>query len=387
MAERACREEARHTLAWENKQDSEWEKEEIEINKEWARTRTNEAQEENNQLNNLLLHTLEKDNAIDWDRYRYTKITEYYQPKPSRPKIKIIAPKPNINDQKYKPSFSLINLIFPELRKRKKADSKNRIKQDYDDWKRIKQEADQYNKTQEVEFVERLKKWEMDEKSYLDEERALNERVMEVKKRYHNKDQDAIVDYYELVLDGTATTCFPGEWEIDYQADSKTLIIDCSLPDLDCLPTIKSIKYIANRKEFSETHLSNTALNKLFDSVLYQISLKTIHALYDADVINALASIVFNGWVDTTDKATGHNVKSCIMSLQASKDEFLAINLENIEPKACFKHLKGVVGSSKLHSLSPVTPIASIDKEHPRFLNRLNSSLLHLFEEYENKLG
>ena len=30
------------------------------------------------------------------------------------------------------------------------------------------------------------------------------------------------------------------------------------------------------------------------------------------------------------------------MSLQASKDEFLAINLEKVDPKACFKQLKGV---------------------------------------------
>ena len=56
------------------------------------------------------------------------------------------------------------------------------------------------------------------------------------------------------------------------------------------------------------------------------------------------------------------------MSLQASKDEFLAINLEKVDPKTCFKQLKGI-GSSKLHGLSPVAPIISINKEDRRFVS------------------
>ncbi len=359
---------------WEKKQAAEWKKEVAELEKivkenkkELATTQTNEAQEAINQLNNLLLHTLEIDDAIDWGSL--INNSEYQETKPSRPKLKITPPKPNVKDQKYKPSLGLIDLIFPKLRKRKEADSKNRIKHDYDAWKTTKYKIDQHNKTQESEFVERLKKWEMDKKNYQDEQRVSNERVLEAKKRYHNKDQDAIADYCEMVLANSEyPDYFPQEWEIDYQADSKILIIDYSLPDLDCLPTIKSIKYIATRDEISETPLSSAALNKLFDSTLYQVALRTIHELYEADVVNALASIVFNGWVNATDKATGHNVKSCIMSLQASKDEFLAINLEKVEPKACFKQLKGV-GSSKLHGLSPVAPIANIDKEDRRFVS------------------
>lgn len=106
----------------------------------------------------------------------------------------------------------------------------------------------------------------------------------------------------------------------------------------------------------------------MYDGLLCQIAIRTIHELYEADIANAIGSIVFNGWVDSIDKATGHNVNSCIMSLQASKDEFLAINLEKADPKASFKKLKGV-GSSKLYGLSPVAPIVTIDKEDRRFVS------------------
>ena len=44
------------------------------------------------------------------------------------------------------------------------------------------------------------------------------------------------------------------------------------------------------------------------------------------------------------------------------------INLANVDAKACFKSLKGV-GSTKLHSLSPIAPIAKIDRDDKRFVS------------------
>ena len=79
-------------------------------------------------------------------------------------------------------------------------------------------------------------------------------------------------------------------------------------------------------------------------------------------------SIVFNGWVDSINKGTGNRVNSCILSVQAKKENFLEINLANVDPKTCFKSLKGV-GSSKLHSLTPIAPILSIEKDDRRFIS------------------
>ena len=46
----------------------------------------------------------------------------------------------------------------------------------------------------------------------------------------------------------------------------------------------------------------------------------------------------------------------------------MEINLSEVIPKICFKNLKGV-GSSKLHSLTPIAPIVSINKEDRRFVS------------------
>jgi restriction system protein len=55
------------------------------------------------------------------------------------------------------------------------------------------------------------------------------------------------------------------------------------------------------------------------------------------------------------------------MSVQAKKEEFQKINLARVDPKACFKALKGV-GSSALHSLTPIAPVLKINREDKRFV-------------------
>jgi len=45
----------------------------------------------------------------------------------------------------------------------------------------------------------------------------------------------------------------------------------------------------------------------------------------------------------------------------------LEINFSMVDPKACFRRLKGV-GSSKLHSLTPVAPIIKLNRNDKRFV-------------------
>jgi restriction system protein len=45
----------------------------------------------------------------------------------------------------------------------------------------------------------------------------------------------------------------------------------------------------------------------------------------------------------------------------------MEINLANVEPKACFKQLKGI-GSSRLYSLTAIAPIMKMDRSDKRFI-------------------
>jgi restriction system protein len=92
-----------------------------------------------------------------------------------------------------------------------------------------------------------------------------------------------------------------------------------------------------------------------------------MHELFQSDSVGAVDTVALNGWVNSVDKSTGQEVNACILSVQVTKTEFTQINLANVEPKACFKKLKGVSGS-KLTSLSPVKPVLQLNKEDKRFV-------------------
>lgn len=357
---------------WEKKLDAEERKQQREAEtqskddkKNLAITKTNEAQDTIQQLENTLAHTLTIDDAIDWDSLFNKKQYSVRHPrKPSPPKSPF---KPDTSHAVYQPKLVFIDKILPRLRRAKEKVCHEKFLTDYAQWEKDKQKFETTNKNNELEFAKKIKGWKENKRNFEKKRDIGNTKITEEKAQYEKGELEAVIDYCDMVLANSEyPDYFPQEWELDYQEESKILIIDYSLPDMELLPTTKTVKYIIARDEFTETVLSQPVLNKLYDNLIYQISLRTIHELYEADVINALDSIVFNGWVDSTDKATGHNVNACIMSLQASKDEFLAINLDSVDPKTCFKMLKGV-GSSKLHGLSPIAPIITIDKEDSRF--------------------
>jgi len=335
--------------------------------KELAIIKTDEAQKALDELESTLKYTLSVDDAIDWSLLLNKK--PFPKQKPHKPKPVLIPNEPKKSDQKYLPRIGFFDKIFTGSRKRKEDEANALFLNDHSSWVKKRKSIESQNNESEQKHAKDVEAWEREKSDYEKKQQANNTLINEKKEQYLNKKAGAITDYCDMVLSNSIyPDYFPQEWDIEYQQETQILIIDYSLPDIESIPTLKSVKYVISRDEFSESYLSAAALNKLYDDLLYQIALRTIHELYEADVVDALKSIVFNGWVDSVDKATGQNANSCIMSLQATKDEFLSINLEKVDPKACFKQLKGV-GSSKLHGLSPVAPIININKEDRRFVS------------------
>lgn len=177
------------------------------------------------------------------------------------------------------------------------------------------------------------------------------------------------MQYCEIVLNNSNyPDYFPKNFELEYNPDNKILIIDYELPSIEKIPKVKEVKYVLSERELKEIFLPEAQINKIYDDVLYKFSLRTIHELFEADVINALDAISFNGWVNSINKATGNEENNYILSIQVTKLVFERIDLSNIDPKTCFKNLKGV-SSSKLSSLTPIRPILQINKSDKRFVD------------------
>lgn len=340
---------------------------EKEQKKELAHQLTNEAIEQLDIIENTLKFTLDVDDKIDWETLKDKSVFDVKKPKAS--KDIVVRREPQETDEIYKPKLGLLDKVFAGKKQKKVEEAKTVFNQDNEKWLMEKEEVIKKNEDNKKEFELALSAWNSDKNTFNEQQQAKNDAIESQKEKYQNADTEAIVDYCDMVLSNSIyPDSFPQKFDIEYNAITETLIVEYSLPAPTDIPTLKEVKYIQSRDEMKESHLSKAAFNKLYDDLLFQITLRSIHELYEADDIDAIQSIVFNGWVNSIDKATGNEVNACILSIQTIKNEFLEINLSCVDPKICFKNLKGI-GSSKLHGLSPIAPILKISREDARFVS------------------
>ena len=340
---------------WEKKEAAEQRTRTIQEKKRIAAERTEKAQKALRYLENILAHALGVDNTIDWETLK--KRSDYPEPKP-RPHL---PRKPEISDEKYQVKLGILDRIFRSRRFAKEYKAQALYKADITEYKK---KIVVVKKEYEVAALNWLKQ----RQEYLKRRDKYNKAIDRKKEKYLAGECEAVLEYCDMVLKNSKyPDYFPKSYELDYNPENRLLVVDYELPSPGRIVTLSEVKYVQSRDELIENHISKAQLNKLYDSILYQISIRTIHELYEVDKIDALKSIVFNGYVRSVDPATGQETFGCVLSLQANKDEFELINLKRIEPKACFRKLRGV-GSSKLHSITPVAPIIHIDRSDKRFV-------------------
>lgn len=368
---------------WEELEAKRFARDGIDEDRKTAEERTRDAREYFDSLSGLLSHSLSINDAIDWDTLKNTK--EFSEPKPKidkipdAPTMESLRDEPLKSDQAYIPAIGIFDAMFGG-KKKKIEQAEKKFQDDHAQWTLDKVNIEQKfkeateifkSKCAEIEkkYLSDVAEWELKNQEYLKDQAETNSSIEASKQKYLAGNIDAIIDYCDFVLNASEyPDCFPKIFDLEYTPDTKNLLIEYQIPYKDDLPTLKEVKYIQSREEFQEKNISDAELNRLYDEVIYQTALRTLHEIFESDVINAIDAIVFNGRVKYIDKSLGHETSACIISIQASKDEFMAINLAKVEPKACFKTLKGVA-SSKLHGISPIAPIMNMRREDGRFVS------------------
>ncbi len=331
-----------------------------------ALLRTGEAEEKIKALETILQRTLSVDDTIEWESLKDK--TLFPIPKPMIPTLEEVPDPPDETSHVYQPIFDDLDNIIPSRKREKINAARAHYESDVEHWVKKKEAVLKHNSELDIDFEKKQQAWEEEKEKFEQNQHLINEAIDRRKEQYLGKNPDAIVDYCEFVLvHSDYPDYFPRDFDLEYHADPKMLIVEYLLPALDTIPKLKEVKYIKSRNVLVDVNLPESTVSRLYDSLIYQITLRTIHELYEADVIEALESVVFNGWVESIDKSTGKRVKPCIVSLQANRAEFMEIDLANVDPKLCFKNLKGV-GSSKLHCLAAIPPIQRISRDDKRFV-------------------
>ena len=315
-------------------------------------------------LDGLLREAVARDHRVDWSSLK--DHAKYPVPKPAQPHSKPIPPEPLRTE--YAPGLNWFLRLIPLIRDGRIADAEKRFQAAHSSWEATKLQLQDENRRQGEEYECQVADWESKKAGWLRDQQERNVKVDQRQAAHISKDPYSVTEYCEMVLNASEyPDGFPSSFELDYIADTRMVVIDYSLPPPEALPKFKAYKYVAARDEIHPVPVSEAWSSKTYELVLYQIALRSLFELFQSDVVDALHAAVFNGWVNSIDKASGKPVNACVLTIQAGKSELLDMNLTQVDPKACFKKLKGI-SAAKLTALAPVRPILQLNRDDKRFI-------------------
>ncbi|MDC0625309.1 restriction endonuclease [Alphaproteobacteria bacterium] len=175
---------------------------------------------------------------------------------------------------------------------------------------------------------------------------------------YNSGSSNGIIEYIKLInyISPYPKNISPSNFRYEYDQVNKILIVNLNLPDFERVEVTKEGKR-------DQLKLNKTELKNLIEFCHYLIPIRTMLEIFKFDNSNHINSIALNGEVESFNRANGNLETRVILSLFVKKDDMNSINLSNIDPKECFKSLKGVA-ASKIHEKIPIKPILTFKKDN-----------------------
>lgn len=373
VEERAQAQAAAWDEIWERRSEKERKSQDVQKRrdgqdrkKQSALQQTADAEHAVKECERLLIAGIAAQAAVDWNSLKSSK--PFSEPKPLPAPIANLPEEPKETDAEFVPHIGILGWLFQSIRTRTEGKAKARYVERHEAWQIEYNTVKEANNVKSRNYVSAVAEWEKRRETFDSEQRKANDAIDEARKNYEAGEAQGVADYFDRVIGNSEyPDFFPCEWTAAFGAENRILVVDFWLPAPSEIPSIKEVKYVAARDSFDEVKLKESVSKKLYDDIAYQVCLRTIREIYSADTASTVAAVVFNGWVKYLNPATGTETRACIMSLQAGREEFSKIDLAKVEPKACFRALKGV-GSSQLNAVAPVQPVLQLNKEDSRFV-------------------
>ncbi len=326
------------------------------------------------EFSNVLRYTLDVDDTVDWDSLKCLKP---FSVKPSS-----LFSESGIKSCDYiefdsdgrplafkniiKPEEPLYDVFFRSHNWLVRTFMRSSIKHNFElritEWKSRCELCAKDNIKREETFRLVLGFYEKKRLTYLTDQDKSNELVEIAKSKYMGGNEKSVEEYCDMVL---ANSKYPEvlnmSWKVNYNSDNKTVVIDYFLPSPKDLPLVDSYKFIKSKNEIETKSLPASKAKELYNSLLFQICIRSIHEVFEADLGGHVGVIAFNGIVTSTNPGTGNVDENVIMSVLSKKDEFLKINLRSVVAEETFRHLGGISGKS-LFDLTGIAPILSVKK-------------------------
>lgn len=198
---------------------------------------------------------------------------------------------------------------------------------------------------------------------------AQHRRIDQFREEFEAGKPEAVCAYFDLVLQRSSyPEGFPKTTRLAFVPESKQLVVEYELPPFEIVPAVKSYKYIKAKNSVSGSSRPLTQRKQLYASAVAQVTIRTLHELFEADRSRLLDTIVLNGMVSAIDKGTGKEIRPCLVTVRTTRGTFESIDPSRVEPLACLRAINASVSKSPAE-LAPVRPVLEFSMVDPRFVD------------------
>ena len=159
----------------------------------------------------------------------------------------------------------------------------------------------------------------------------------------------AVEKYFGMVFDNSQ---YPDGWPwpptCRYEQQHKELAIELEFPPPSLIPTVRQYKYAKAKDQIVAVEQSQKEQKDRYASVLNNMTLRTMHEIWEADRGTMVDSISLAGYVTHVDPATGKPKRTPLIAIAADRVAFEGIDLRNVDPGETVRYLKAVVSKNPL---------------------------------------
>lgn len=343
---------------------------EKEAKQQYISSRMEETDEKNESIANYILelgkileHTLDINDTIEFDTLR---VKEEFTPFMPPEELTIIAPRPDKQDflKNVKSMGFLEKSLGMKGRHQREVQA---AETQYED--AIK--AYEATASEKKAKLEQLKaEYNVNREAFQRKVLQRDQEVSELESAYKAGDPSAIKAYTAMVLERSEyPEGFAKSFRLAYAPESNEMVIEYELPWINLIPNVAEYKYNKSKDTIGEKARKSSEIKALYQDIVAAIAIRTIHEVLEADQGSFIQVVAFNGFVTTTDPATGKDTHPCLVSVRTTKESFIELNLGRIDKLVCLRNL-GAQVSSRPDEQLPVKPVVEFDMVDRRFIEQ-----------------
>lgn len=158
---------------------------------------------------------------------------------------------------------------------------------------------------------------------------------------------DAVQEYISIVLSNSVyPEHFPVTHTFQFDPASAELNLRVAVPEPSRMPKDKAYKYAKATDEIVATTLSEKECRERYASAIYQVALRSLHEVFEADRRGLIRTISLEVGTSAADPATGVRGYIPFVVAAAEREAFMAFDLSAVVPAMTLGRLGGAVSKN-----------------------------------------